>query len=241
MPAIPVGSRVSRQRFVALKAEATAIFANSMALARDLGVPLILTSGASFRTRGDEVADETWPVYRGGLAAIGADTDPLIDEALRIGSPPLVLMMPGQIYGNGGMFRNFMYPMMKKGHSRVIGSGANYLPRIHVDDCAAACLEAVRRLPVGERLIIADDTPSTQREFTEFMAELMGLPRPGRIPALAVRLVMGDFLYKTVTMNSKVTNAKARRVLDGWRPAYPSYREGLRAAIAEIEAGHKAR
>ena len=29
---------------------------------------------------------------------------------------------------------------------------------------------------------------------------------------------------------------QGQRVLDGWRPAYPSYREGLRAAMAEIEA-----
>lgn len=100
-PAIPVGSRVDRRRFLALKTEATAIFANSLALARELGAGLILTSGASFRARGDEVADETWPIHRGGLATIGTDTDPLIDEAMRTGSPPkAVRRLPVGIRGD---------------------------------------------------------------------------------------------------------------------------------------------
>ena len=35
--------------------------------------------------------------------------------------------------------------------------------------------------------------------------------------------------------NRRVANGKAKRVL-GWRPRYPTYREGLRAVLAE-EAG----
>ena len=45
---------------------------------------------------------------------------------------------------------------------------------------------------------------------------------------------MGKMIYETVTMNCRVSNAKAKDLLD-WTPEYPSYQQGLPAAIKEIE------
>ena len=90
-------------------------------------------------------------------------------------------------------------------------------------------------MPLGEKFIITDDRSCTQREFSDFMADCMSVPRPKSIPSLMVRIVMGRFIYETVTMNCRVTNAKAKRDLD-WKLKYPTYREGLPAVIREIEA-----
>lgn len=62
------------------------------------------------------------------------------------------------------------------------------------------------------------------------MAKLMGKKKPGHIPGLVVKLVLGSDLYEVVRMNCKVSNQKAKRLL-GWRPQYPSYREGLVATL----------
>jgi nucleoside-diphosphate-sugar epimerase len=238
MPAFQVGSRITHREFLSLQRVTTAMYANAMELARQLRAVLIATSGASFHTEGADVATEEWPIDRRGLAGLGAGADPLFAEALRTGSPPLVLMLPGQIYGNGGIFRKMMYEWAKQGRNRVIGSGQNCIPRIHVDDCANAYVKAVELLPVGERLIIADDTPCTVSEFSDYLAECMGVRRPGHVPGFLVRLAVGALTYQTIVMNCRVSNARARQVLD-WQPAYPSYREGLRAVITEIEGAER--
>ena len=147
----------------------------------------------------------------------------------------MIQMLPGEIYGPGGIFKNVMYRWMKEGRYRIIGKGNNFMPRIHVEDCANAYVKAVQRLPLGERFIIADDMPCTMREFGDYMADTMRVSRPKSIPSFMVRLAMGRRIYETVTMNCRVSNNKAKTILD-WSLKYPGYREGLPAAINAIES-----
>jgi len=233
MPEVRPG-RVSSKRFKILRNQTASYFSTSIAIAEKSSCPLILTLGTSFHTVGEVAADESWPIERFGMTKIGEPVDPLISDVIKRGSPPLIQMLPGQIYGPGGLFRNFMYEWMKKGRYRVIGSGKNYIPRIHVRDCAQAYVQALKKMPVGEKFIIADDGPCTQREFSDFMADCMNVPRPKSVPGFIVRTVMGKLIYETVTMSCRVSNAKVKENL-GWKPKFPTYREGLPATIGEIE------
>jgi uncharacterized protein len=130
------GKRLSNRRFQRLKVELTTIYSNALELARLRGCPIIITAGTAFRTAGDQVADESWPLARIGATRVGEDIDPLVETVVAAGAPKVVWMLPGQIYGPGGMFM-MMYRMAKKGRGAVIGDGSNCIPRIHVDDCAA--------------------------------------------------------------------------------------------------------
>jgi nucleoside-diphosphate-sugar epimerase len=58
--------------------------------------------------------------------------------------------------------------------------------------------------------------------------------RPGHIPAFIIKLVLGKDFYEVIRLDCKVSNAKAKRMLD-WKPEYPSYKEGLAATIKEIK------
>jgi len=122
MPEIRPG-KVSLKRFKILSNQTVSYFCTSIAIAEKLSCPLILTLGTSFHTIGDIVANESWPIERFGMTKIGELVDPVISDVIKRGSPPLIQMLPGQIYGPGGLFRNFMYAWMKKGRYRVIGSG----------------------------------------------------------------------------------------------------------------------
>ena len=228
--------RITSKRFEILQKQTTTYFSTSIAIAEKLSCPLIVTLGTSFRTSGDEVADESWPIERFGMTKIGELVDPLISEVVKRGLPPLIQMLPGEIYGPGGLFRKVMYDWMKRGKYRVIGSGDNYIPRIYVEDCAEAYIQALGKMPLGERFIIADNEPCTMRGFSDFMADCMNVPRPKSIPGFVVRIVMGKLIYETVTMNCRVSNAKAKKYLD-WNLKYPTYLEGLSVAIKEIERG----
>ncbi|HEY3450156.1 MAG TPA: NAD-dependent epimerase/dehydratase family protein [Myxococcales bacterium] len=229
------GKRLGERRFQQLKAEITAIYANALALARRLGCPIVITAGTSFRTTGDQVADETWPILRVGAPRIGEDIDPLVDQAVAAGSPKLVWLLPGQIYGPGGMFLELV-KMAQKGRAAIFGDGGNLIPRIHVQDCAAAYLAALEHLgelKTGERFIVADDVACTAREFAELLASLLRAPRPKPAPSFIVKLVVGKLLFETMTMSCRVSNAKAKRTL-GWAPRYPSFREGLPPTVEAI-------
>ena len=175
-----------------------------------------------------------WPLERCGATRVGEDIDPLVQKVVTAEAPKVVWMLPGQIDGAGGMFR-MMFSMARKGRGAIIGDGENCIPRIHVEDCAAAygaALEHLEALGTGERFIVADDVKGMLREFADHLAELLHAPKPKPAPRFVVKLILGKLLFETVTMHCRVTNAKAKRVL-GWSPRYPSFREGLSATVEE--------
>ena len=231
------GRRLTERRIRTYRAEVTAIFRATIAFGRRLDRPLVLSSGTSFRTRGEEVADETWPIERFGATRIGEQTDEIVASAVAA-SQPLIQMLPGQIYGPGGMFKAIV-DMARRGRNGFFGDGSNRIPKIYVDDCAEAFALAVERsssLPPGTRYIVADDVACTSREFSEELSRCLKLGPPRRIPAFVARLVIGRALYETVTANCRVTNEKLKREL-GWRPRHPSFREGVPAAVSALERG----
>lgn len=232
MPSVKPGHRMTKKLKEELRKETNDFFRNSMDLAIQYNIPIILPSGTSFRTRNNEIADESWPILRIGLTEIGADTDEMVNQAIKTQQPKVIQLLYGKIYGNGGLFR-FIYNRMKKGRGMVIGKGDNCIPNVHANDAASAILKAIEKLPIGEKFIIADDTPVTQKDFTTYMSELMNKKPPGHIPAFLIKLVLGKDFYEIIRMDCKVSNAKAKRLLD-WKPEYPSYKEGLAATIKEM-------
>jgi nucleoside-diphosphate-sugar epimerase len=233
MPAIKPGRRMTKERKEGLRSETNYFFRKSMYLATYYDCPVILPGGTSYKTENDEVADETWPIIRKGLTEIGADTDELVNEAVRTGYPKVIQMIYGKIYGNGGLFR-YMYNMAEKGRSSIIGKGDNFIPNIYAGDAATAIILAMEKLPVGEKFIIADDTPVTQKEYSIYLSELMHKKKPGQIPAFLIRFILGKDFYEVIRMNCKVSNLKAKKILN-WQLQFPSCKEGLEATILEIK------
>lgn len=225
--------RMSGKRLKIIAERTTKFTQTTLDIGNKLECPIIFTLGTSYRTRPGEIADETWPIERFGLTVAGVDAERLMQKA-SAEDHPIIRMIPGQIYGPGGMFLK-MYKMLKSGRFGVVGKGDNRVPRIHVEDCAEAYALAIDKMPVNESFIIADDTPVTMREFMEYMASCAGISKIRTIPRLLARIVMGKLLLETMGIDCVVTNAKLKRVL-GWELKYPSYREGLPDVIKALES-----
>ena len=236
MPNVKPGKRVTRKRKQELREETNDFFNNSIEIAKRFNASLILPGGTSYNTGYDEIADESWPISRVGLTEIGADTDSKVEEVLNSNDPPTVQLIYARIYGNGGLFM-FMYNLMKKGRYRIIGKGNNYIPNIYAGDAANAIIKTIEKMPVGEKFIIADDEPVTLKDFGNHMAKFMNGKIPKSIPAFILRIVLGKDFYEIIKMNCKVSNEKAKKLLD-WKPEYPSCKEGLEKVITEIEQEH---
>jgi nucleoside-diphosphate-sugar epimerase len=107
------------------------------------------------------------------------------------------------------------------------------LPVINIDDAASATVLALDRAPAGAVYDIVDDRPVSMTEIVETIAEYTGASAPLHVPAWIPRL-LAPYLSRLVSMRIPLSNAKARAEL-GWRPAYPTMKEGL-ASIARRAA-----
>jgi nucleoside-diphosphate-sugar epimerase len=175
-----------------------------------------LSSTGVYGDTGGAWVDEGAPVGLGRRTArAAADRD-----WLSLGAH--VFRLPG-IYGPG----RSPLDRIASGTVYRVGLPGQVFSRIHVDDIVAAVLAGFNA-PSGA-YNIADDEPASQDEVIAYAARLLGAPPPPVVSLDSLPPAARAFYSE----NRRVANGRARRLL-GWRPLYPSYREGLRALSATM-------
>jgi nucleoside-diphosphate-sugar epimerase len=170
--------------------------------------------------------DETAPLNAGnprGRRRIEAEAAWLA-RGERLGSPVQVLRLAG-IYGPG----RSAVDDLRAGVARRLIKPGQVFNRIHVDDIAAAVMAALAHPEATGAFNICDDEPAPPQDVVEYAARRLGLPVP---PDLSFEQAQLSEMARSFYAECKrCRNHRARRAL-GWRPQYPSYREGLDAIIA---------
>lgn len=148
-------------------------------------------------------------------------------ESLRVEAERAVLggpwssmvLRPAAIYGPG----RGVHVAMRQCRFRLSGDGSNYVSRIHVDDLAAHA-EAALLTDVTGAFPVADEDSCQSREIAAFCAGLLGLPMASKGQ---------DFeLHDSRRSDRRVDGSAVRRLLQ-LELKYPSYRQGIPAAIRE--------
>ncbi|THD60109.1 SDR family NAD(P)-dependent oxidoreductase [Phenylobacterium sp.] len=172
-----------------------------------------------------------WVTERSRLAAqslegarrVGAERD-WLEVGRGMGLTVQVFRLPG-IYGHG----RSGFERLRSGQARRIVSPGQVFSRIHVDDLAAGLAASIARPRAGGIYNLCDDEPCPNSEVIAYAAELLGLPPPPAVPLAEADLSPAALRF--YAENKRVSNAFAKAELR-WRPAYPSYREGLAAILA---------
>lgn len=214
------------------------------------GASHVLSSVPPAREGGDPVLDSygealfgapaTWIGYLSSTGVYGDVDGAWVDETAEVGTGRRsartaadlawqdldarvrVFRLPG-IYGPG----RSALDRVREGHAKRIALQGQVFSRVHVEDIASGVIAGMDG-PAGV-YNLGDNEPSSQNAVIEEAARLLGaLPPPLQTLEEAALSPMALAFYAE---NRRVANGKAKRVL-GWRPAYPTYREGLRALNA---------
>jgi nucleoside-diphosphate-sugar epimerase len=122
---------------------------------------------------------------------------------------------------------------LRAGRARRVDAPGHAFGRIHRDDIAGALLAAMRQERSGVRVLNGnDDEPAPSADVIAEAARLLGMDPPPLVPlaqAMAGMSAMGREFWAD---NRRVSGRKTQEWL-GRRWAYPTYREGLRAILAE--------
>ncbi len=134
---------------------------------------------------------------------------------------PVALLRLAGIYGPG----HNVLTRLKHGTARRLVKPGQVFNRIHVDDIAGL-VEAIATRLRGGVFNGTDNEAAPPQDVVTYGAKLMGVEPPPEEPFETADLSpMARSFYGDTRV---VTNAKARCEL-GWKPIYPTYREGLSA------------
>lgn len=140
-----------------------------------------------------------------------------------------VALRYGIFYGPGAS--DMFVTMLMRRMLPLPAGGTGSIGWIHVDDAVEATAAAIEKAPKDRAYNIVDDEPVGWDVMLDAMAATVGAPRPMRLPAALVRLGAPFAASQMLDTSMRVSNDRAATEL-GWRPAYPSYREGLTTLAA---------
>ena len=127
--------------------------------------------------------------------------------------------LPG-IYGPG----RSAFDRLREGKARRIAIPGHVFSRAHRDDIVSALEASIARPRAAGVYNICDDEPAPGEAVIEYAARLIGMEPPPlttEIPEASRRFY---------AENKRVSNARAKAEL-GWRPSFPTYRDGLGAVL----------
>lgn len=143
----------------------------------------------------------------------------------------------GIVYGPGKVFADVIVDGLRKRRAKVIGKGSNHMPLTHVADAAGALVHLAglpREQLVGKTFLATDGSTTTQREWMNLTAKLMGRKAPGSVPAWLAGLVAGGAAAESITAD--VRDDPSALLATGFKFRFPSPAEGIPDTLRELGA-----
>ncbi len=134
------------------------------------------------------------------------------------------------IYGPG----RSAFDDLRAGQARRVGKPGHAFGRIHRDDIAGAVLAAVGQdLPPGVRVLnLADDEPAESADVVATAAQMLGIMPPPLVPFAQAEPGMSA-MGRSFWLDNRKVSSRQTQVMLGRRWQHPTYREGLRAILAQ--------
>ena len=158
-----------------------------------------------------------------GARRVRAEAD-WLDAGRGMGLTVQIFRLPA-IYGPG----RSVVDRLRDGSARIVRKPGQVFNRIYVDDAVAGLFASMDRPRPGAAYNLVDDAPSPVDIVMADAARRMGLPQPPEVDWTDPSVSEG--MRRFYLDSKRISNARAKAEL-GWRPAHPTWREGLEAILA---------
>lgn len=172
-----------------------------------------------------------WVNEQSGLAPVSAEGTRRVNaerQWLTLGEESgltvTVVRLPG-IYGPG----RSAFDRLREGRARRITAPGQVFSRIHVIDLAAGLEASIHNPRAGRVYNFCDDEPAPNSDVIAYAAGLLDVEPPQEVRLEDAQL--STTALRFYLESKRVSNAFAKAEL-GWRPVFPTYREGLASILA---------
>lgn len=231
-----IGERWSAQRKRAIRdsrVNGTSLLAHTLAkLSRP---PRVLVSGSAvgaYGSRGDALLDESSTCGEDFLADVVRAWETATEPASRAGIR-VVHARTGIVQGAAGGALPKQLPLFRAGVGGALGDGMQYVSPIGLDDVIGAQHFCMMRDDMNGAVNLVAPVALTNNDFTEVIGRVLDRPSYVRVPAFALRLVLGDEMANlTVLASQRVV--PSRLVESGFAFRLPTVESMLRFELGYL-------
>ena len=195
--------------------------------------PRVLVSASAvgyYGDRGEAPLTEDSAPGAGFLADVcrewEAAADPARAAGIRVVHPRLGLVLARE----GGALPRMALPF-RLGMGGVVGSGRQYWSWIELGDLVRAIELCLGLDGLAGPVNAAAPGPATNREFTRALGKVLGRPTLVPLPAVAVRLLLGEMGQALLLGSARVLPRRLERA--GFHFRHPDLPSALRAALSD--------
>jgi nucleoside-diphosphate-sugar epimerase len=193
--------------------------------AKEAGVTYFVHLSYAFlygNTQG-HVADETAKLPKSDDALIQAGKAAEAD--VHKGGIPYCILRAGYVYSPDSSVLQKVDATIKAARSVNMGGDKNFAAWISVHDLADLIERVITQQPNGEIINAVDDTPTTPKDFLNYLISAQGVHPFSPFVAL-IRAILPSKAVSLLELSTQVSNTKAKEQL-GWSPKFASYQEGI--------------
>ena len=200
------------------------------ALARQGGPGLLVNASGTgyYGPRGDEEVDEAAAPGSDFLALTCVAWEREAAGAAEAGVRVVMLRSGVVLAAHGGALPRLARPVRLFAGGPV-GGGRQWLPWIHIDDEVGLILHALDHQGVSGPVNAVAPDAVRQREAAEVLGRLLGRPSILPVPAIAVRLAVGEMATLVLDGQRAVPRAA---LASGYRFRYPELEPALRSLLS---------
>jgi uncharacterized protein (TIGR01777 family) len=192
--------------------------------------PRVLVNASAigwYGDRGDEPLDERAGPGEGFLAEVCRDWEAEALRAEPLGVRVVRLRIGIVLAPDGGALARMLPPFRAFVGGRL-GSGRQWMSWVHRDDVVGLLRAAIASEEYRGPVNATAPRPVTNREFTETLARVLGRPAIVSVPALGLRLALGE-MAEMLLAGQRVFPAAAERA--GYRFRFTDLATALRACL----------
>jgi len=206
----------------------------SQALASLRPVPTVMVSASAvgiYGDRGDELlSEESPPGDRRGDFLVGlvqdweAAAEPAREAGIRVVHPRFGLALSP---AGGALAR--MLPIFRLGLGGRLGSGAQWMSWIAIDDLVAAVHHLIKTETLHGAVNVTSPEPKRNADFTRTLGNVLGRPAAFPVPSAALHLAFGEMADSTLLASTRVL--PNRLLSSGYRFSFPDLAAALRHVL----------
>ena len=189
---------------------------------------LIFVSGTLvYGSKGDHKANENSHLNPISFQREYFEAEKPILEALRKRSIPVMIVRPCWVYGPGSWLQAFYLDTLeKKNKIPQYGYGNNYMPIVHVRDCAGMIKYLAYQGEAGNIYNLFSQNTLTQKEFISILAKLTQ-KEIGKKSLMGLKIRYGHAVYEAFASSLKLETIHPDIFTD-YTYYYPGIEDGLK-------------
>jgi uncharacterized protein (TIGR01777 family) len=203
-------------------------------LARLRRPPKVLVTASAvgiYGNRGDEILTEASPTVDPPpdfLVDVGREWEAATEPARAAGIRVVMLRFGVMLSPAGGLLARIL-PPFRAGLGGPLGSGRQWMSWISIDDAVGALYHAIMTDALRGPVNATAPQPVTNQEFTTTLARVLARPALFRVPAPALRLILGEMGQVAVLGSARAVPERLTEV--DYRFRHPALEGALRFVL----------